>query len=93
MKIFTYNSLNLKRYSLSCLKIDEEVKLYYFHLQGYIPFYHFKINESIILFFINIPILKKLRLKNNLSKSNKNLRDVITKKMIIKSHLRNGYEK
>jgi len=38
--------------------------------------------------------LKKLRLKNNLLKSNKKLRDVITKKnMIIKSHLRNGYEK
>jgi len=29
--------------------------------------------------FINIPILKKVRLKNNLSKSNQKLRDIITK--------------
>jgi len=37
---------------------------------------------------------KKLRLKNNLSKSNKRFKDIITKKnMIIKSHLRNDYEK
>ena len=53
-----------------------------------------KTNESIISFFINNNYLKKLRLKNNLSKSNQKLRDVITKRnMIMKSHLRNGYEK
>jgi len=39
-----------------------------------------KTNESIILFSLNNNYLKKLRLKNNLSKSNQKLRDVITKK-------------
>jgi len=43
-------------------------------------FYYFKKNKYVILFFINKPILKKIRLKNNLSKSNKKLRDIITKK-------------
>ena len=37
-------------------------------------------NEYIILFFINIRIENKIRLKNNLSKSNKSLRDVNTKR-------------
>jgi len=36
---------------------------------------------------------KSLRLKNNLLKSNEKLRDVITKKMIIKLQLQNGYKK
>jgi len=46
-----------------------------------------------LFFFHQYTYLKKIKLKNNLSKFNKKLRDVITKKMIIKSYLRNGYEK
>jgi len=48
---------------------------------------------NLLFYFSSIYLLKKLRLKNNLSKCNKRLRDVITKKIIIRSHLRNDYEK
>ena len=53
MKRLTYNSLNLKKW-LSNSTI--EVNLYCFYLQEYLSFDHFKKNECIILFFINIPI-------------------------------------
>jgi len=70
------------------------MNLYYFHLQWYLPFITLnKIN--LLFYFSSIYLLKKLRLKNNLSKYNKRLRDIITKKtnMIIKSYIKNDYEK
>jgi len=48
---------------------------------------------NLLFYFHQYIYLKQLRLKHNLSKFNKKLIDVITKKTIIKSHLRNGYEK
>jgi len=90
MKHSTCNSFNLKKGSsistigslISHLKICKEVNQYCFYLHGNVSFYHFKKNKYIILFFINIPIFlkKDLRLIHNLSKFNKKLRDVMTKK-------------
>jgi len=101
MKIFTYNSLNLKKWSFNstidflilCLNKGEEVNLYYFHLQGYFPFYHLKQMNLLFYFSSIIIILKKLRLKNNLSKSNQKLRDIITKKNDNRVIFKKGYEK
>ena len=61
---------------MSCLKICEEVNLYCFHLHGYFFFYHFK---KIIYYFIihRYTYLKKFKIKNNLSKSNRKLRNII----------------
>ena len=62
MKLPTYISFNFKKELsnstteciVSSMKISEKVNLYCFQIHGYLSFYHLK-NESIILFFINIP--------------------------------------
>jgi len=89
MKFTTCNSLNPKKwFSNSTI---EFILFSSSRLSSFIT------TKKWIYYFIfhQYTYLKKLRLKNNLSKFNQRMRDVITTKtnMTIKSYLRNGYEK
>jgi len=70
MKLLIYNFLNIKKWFsnstieslVSCLKLGEEVNLYCFYLQGYLPFYDLK-NMNLLFYFSSIYLFKKMKTK------------------------------